>query len=92
MPRPRLLDPSTRVDLAIPTTMKARVDLHLFSEAAGRVPHGAHKEFFMTLLTSYFNNEVLELAPYLGETLEGFWRVSGHPEVIKRLKEVLDGK
>lgn len=47
--------PSERINLHIPADIKAKLDLHLFSEAEGRIPKGAYSKFFEPILRDYFS-------------------------------------
>ena len=49
MPRPRKTDRPTRLVIYIPESIAAELNLLLFSEAEGKVPHGAMSEFFTRL-------------------------------------------
>lgn len=50
MPRPRAAIPRRLLNLALPEDLRARLDLHLYSEVEGRVPQGAYQEFFSRLI------------------------------------------
>jgi hypothetical protein len=54
--RPAKLIPSERLGLYLPVDMKARIDLHLFSEVEGRVPSGAYSKFFEGLVREFFQS------------------------------------
>lgn len=54
MRRPNIIRP-TRLNLALPEDIRAKLDLHLWSEAEMRVPHGAYQKFILGLLRDYFN-------------------------------------
>ena len=58
MPRGRKpnLVPSTRLELALPTDIRSRLDLHLFSEVEGRIPQGAYTTFFEQRLREFFKS------------------------------------
>lgn len=57
MPRtPRLMRP-VRKNLAVPEDIAARVDLELFSELEGRVPHGAWSNFVAEVLREHFRRK-----------------------------------
>lgn len=86
MPRKPNLDPSTRLELAIPETLRARLDLILFSELEGRVRLGKYSEFFIARLQEYLDSRRLDLAPY------GFapgYGVTGPKPVIDALEQRL---
>lgn len=51
--RPANIIPSERMTLWLPADLRARIDLHLFSEVEGRIPRGAYTEFFSSLAREY---------------------------------------
>lgn len=55
MPRPRLADRPIRLEIKIPESLHARIQLALYSPAEQRVPHGAWSALIKTLLTKAFN-------------------------------------
>ena len=50
MPKPRRTIRPTYLNLALPEDIRAKLDLHLFSDLEGRVPHGAYSRFICHLL------------------------------------------
>lgn len=56
MPRKLNITPTTKLQVWIPAPLKARVDLHLWSELEGRVPLGAHQKFIVDLLNDFFRS------------------------------------
>lgn len=52
--RPPNAIPSEPLNLRLPTDIKAKIDLHLFSEVEGRVPKGAYARFFESLAREFF--------------------------------------
>ncbi len=54
MGRKKLPDPPVELKISLPISLYTRLSLLLFSEAKGRVPHGAFREFFTALLADYF--------------------------------------
>lgn len=54
MARPCNLERSVPLELALPESVRTKVDLLLWSEAEGRVPRGAYQQFFLGLLNDYF--------------------------------------
>ncbi len=64
MPRPFSLDRPTRLELKLPTSIRARVDLHLHSDLEGRVPAGAYQSFFIERIKEFFEWGQLDLEPY----------------------------
>jgi hypothetical protein len=57
MGRPKLLDPPVELKISLPESLYTRLSLLLHSEAKGRVPHGAYREFFTALLREHFNRK-----------------------------------
>jgi len=49
MSRPPKAERTERVSVYLPTSLYGRVNLLLYSDAEGRVPHGAWSAFFETL-------------------------------------------
>lgn len=84
MPRKPDLDPPTRLTLRLPETLRAKVDLILFSELEGRVPQGRYQEFFIERLVEYFSNRPLSLDAY---GIAGM--ISGPKDVIEALERKL---
>jgi hypothetical protein len=80
VPRPHV------VNLALPTTIKARLDLFLYSEAEERIPQGAYQRFFAERTREYFEWRQLDLGRF------GFppgYFVRGPQEMIQRLETAL---
>lgn len=46
--------PTEALNLRLPLDIKAKIDLHLFSEVEGRVPKGAYAKFFEGLAREFF--------------------------------------
>lgn len=55
MPRRPNIEPSSRLELKLPESLRAKLDLILWSDAEGRVPHGAYAKFITRLLAEYFD-------------------------------------
>lgn len=89
MPRRPEIDKPVPLYLMLPTSWRARLDLHLFSELEGRVPHGAYRNFFVARLIEFFATKELDLAPYIPGVLPGSMTVRGTPEAIEKLKRRL---
>lgn len=85
MPRPKSLRPSSPLEVALDETLRAKLDLHLWSTVEGRVPHGAYRKFFNSLLTQTFDHQSLDLAPYL-QSLPGEAIVRAPAATIERLR------
>jgi predicted LPLAT superfamily acyltransferase len=52
--RPNIERP-VRLEVYLPISLRGRLDLHLWSEAEGRVPKGAYSTLLAHLLTDYLN-------------------------------------
>lgn len=50
MPRPKRTIRPTYLNLAIPEDVRVLLDLRLYSELEGRVPHGAYSEYVCRLI------------------------------------------
>lgn len=88
MGRPKLIRPTAPLEVSIDEDLRARLDLHLWSSVEGRVPHGAYKKFFNSLLSHTFDGQSLDLSPYL-LSLPGEVVVRGTPAAIERLRRHL---
>lgn len=80
------IDRPIAMTLKLPESIRARLDLHLFSELEGRVPQGRYQEFFLARIQEFFSWQRLDLAPY--GFPEGFF-VSGPAEMIQELEKEL---
>lgn len=91
MPRGRrpLVEPTVATNLHLPESLRTRLELELFSELEGRVPHGAYQRFFSERLVEHFSSKALDLSPYLG-TDPGVAVIRGKPEVLEALKNHLE--
>lgn len=89
MPRKAKLDAPMQMCLKLPTSVRTKLDLHLYSELEQRVPMGAYQEFFIERIRDFFDSRRLDLTPF---GLQGFY-VFGPKAMIealeKKLKEVL---
>lgn len=54
MPRPRKVIRPVERSISLPEDLNARIELHLFSDVEGRVPHGAFSRFMEGLARQYF--------------------------------------
>ena len=57
MPRPKNAIPSRNLHLMLAEEDATRLDLHLWSEAEGRIPHAARQKFFTQLLREFFTKQ-----------------------------------
>lgn len=55
MPRAKNTIPTLQLNVAIPTDLMGKLELYLFSEVEGKVPHGAKSELVSNLLRQHFN-------------------------------------
>lgn len=83
------LEPSHRLHLALPESLKVPLDLFLYSEVEQRVPKGAYMSFFSQRLVEFFARATLDLGPYI-HSLPGECVVQGRPETIAALKAALE--
>lgn len=91
MPRPKLVIPSIKLNVALPQDVYLKITAHLHSELEGRVPYGAYSKFLQEITTAYFRQQHLDLAPYSGY-LPGGNTVSASPETMVVLKQLLETK
>lgn len=54
MPRKPDIDRPTDLHLMLPESIRAKLDLLLFSEVEGRVPHGEYQRFIVGLIREFF--------------------------------------
>ena len=50
MPKPKRTVRPTYLNLAVPENIRAVLDLRLYSELEGRVPHGAYSQYICALI------------------------------------------
>lgn len=62
MPRLKAIEPTTKVTVYLPASFKASLDLHLFSEVEGRVPHGARQAFVFAAIRQALFGQDSEIA------------------------------
>lgn len=55
MPRPANIMRPVHLKTSLPEDLRARLDLHLWSESEGRVPMGAYQRLIVRLLTQYLD-------------------------------------
>lgn len=83
------VEPTSSINLHLPETLRARLDLILFSELEGRVPKGSYLRFFSSRLVEFFEFRTLDLAPYLS-ALPGTHVVSARPATLDALRAALE--
>ncbi len=81
--------PTVYTGVRLPEDLRAKMDLHLFSEAEQRVPKGAHQRFISQLLREFFDSKSLDLAPYTG-TLPETFKIRGSPRSVDTLISLLE--
>lgn len=89
MGHPLNIVPCIALKTTLPIDIRAKLDLHLFSDVEGRVPKGAYQRLLVELLNQYFDNKALDLSPYIG-VLPGTHIVKGSPHTIGILKAILE--
>ena len=75
------IEPSVATNLHLPETVRARLDLLLFSELEGRVPKGAYQRFFLERLQEFFTTKSKDLSAQLG-LAPGSCIVKATPEAL----------
>lgn len=55
MPRPPNIIRPTRLEVSIPEDLRARLELHLWSDTEKRVPHGAYQRLINQLLREHLD-------------------------------------
>ena len=55
MARPKLTIPNVEKKISIPSDLCARMELELYSDLEGRIPHGAQSSFITTLIRNHFD-------------------------------------
>lgn len=71
MPRPPNIIPPTHLRTSLPLDLRARLDMHLWSESEGRVPMGAYQRLLIALLSDYLNKvEIAEATVRASEDLD----------------------
>lgn len=83
------VEPTSSINLHLPETLRARLDLILYSELEGRVPKGSYLRFFSARLVEFFEHRALDLAPYLN-ALPGTHVVSARPSTLEALRVALE--
>lgn len=90
MSRAKNIVPTEPLFVRLPAELKAKLDLHLFSEVEGRVPFGSHQTFISERLRDFFSSESLDLSPYAPLSAPGTLVVRGSPTAIQLLKRILE--
>ena len=81
----------SKLTTTLPEDVRAKLDLHLFSDLEGRIPKGAYQEFFLARIRDFFDTKTLDISKYtdlpIGEII-----VKGSPATIKLLINLLEHK
>lgn len=70
MPRPANIVRPIKLTLSIPEDIRAWLEVHLWSPAEGRVPHGAYTKLIQELLAEYKRSRENTHAPVPGNASE----------------------
>ena len=89
--RKPLLERSVSTNVHLPETLRARLDLHLFSTLDGRVPKGAYQRFFIERLGEFFSRRVVDIGPLLGQP-PGRHLISAKPDTIAAIEAAFQEK
>lgn len=88
MARPAKIVRPTKLHLAIPEDLRARMDLHLYSQVEQRIPVGAYQDFLCGLAREFFEQKKLDISTLLDKP-QGTFTVAGTSASIEALKEVV---
>lgn len=69
----------------LPEDIRARLDLHLFSEVEGRVPKGAYSVFLIDRIRDFFDSTSIDLHTYFPHLPEGDYVLRGPVETVGKL-------
>ncbi len=89
MSRNKLPVGRTPLTVRLPSDVYERTKEALTSQTIGAVPSGAWQALISRLLRIYLDSGVYDFGPKCGMP-EGMLVVYGHPEVIKKLTELLE--
>lgn len=64
--RPKSIEGSEPLNLHLPSAIRARLDLLLYSELEGKVPRGAYREFFSARINEFFETRAVDLSSLVG--------------------------
>jgi hypothetical protein len=88
--KPRL-EPTRPLNVHISESVRAKLDLLLYSDVEQRVPHGAYQRFFERLILWTIESRELDLSPFVS-ALPGEHIVRGREETLRRLQAYLTAK
>ena len=86
--RPDVIRP-IKLTTTIPEDIRAKLDLHLYSELEGRVPKGAYQQFLVSRIVEFFGSRSLDLGELAGLPTSAV--VRGSPAAIELLSQLLRG-
>ena len=89
--RPPAIRKSSPIEIALDESIRAKLDIGLWSTAEGRVPKGAYKTYFDRLLAREQSDVALDLAPFLG-TQPGEAVIRGSAQTLAALETLLKEK
>lgn len=87
MPRAKPVSPNVLLKAWITPELLTRLQLHLFSQVEGKIPHGKISEFVSDRLREFFGWKQLDLSPY---GLPGGYFVKAPAAMIDELKRKLE--
>lgn len=86
--RPNILR-TVSIHTFISEDLRAKLDLHLYSDLEGRVPNGAYRRFLEDRIKEFFERAQLDVSQFTGAAV-GNDKVYGAPVVIEHLKQYLE--
>jgi hypothetical protein len=60
MPRPANIIRPVKLTTTFPEDVMTRLELHLFSDVEGRVPHGAYQQFLCDRIREFFDSRAYD--------------------------------
>jgi len=89
MPRQPDIFRPIKLTTTLPEDIRAKLDIHLYSDLEGRVPKGAYQQFFIDRIRDFFDTRSLDLGEYCDLPTQAI--VRGSPETINLLRQLLRG-
>lgn len=86
MGRSKHVEPKAHLHITLSSRLREQLDQAVWSDLEGRIPAAALQNFIETRLREHFSQVRLDLQPYLA--VGGV--ISGMPETMEALKELLD--
>jgi len=82
-----------KLTTTLPEDIRGKLDLHLFSDAEGRVPKGAYQGFLIERIKDFFENvATLDLAEYLEGIPPGVYTIHTRRSTLDLLIKALESK